>query len=169
MRTPLTAKGKSKAFDAAIDNLKALHAALKTEPAAIDRAAIYEVIAETLRTLGRTVNPEFMPPLAPGEGTSYMQVYADSAAIADLLAYGERHLGHRGPRPSGWYQTCPPAERLQWDRYFASSNRQERAELLFALEEITAARTGSEVASELNPAGWGEHAIAQGAAVTRRA
>lgn len=154
-------------FNSALGDLKVLDADLGRTTRPADRSRLYDDMAATYRALGRTVDPDAMPALTPGEGSSYARAYADMAGICELLAFGERVFAgmstgvrYRPPQPPAFFLGCPAAEREMWVLYLACTNREARAGVLFILCEVTGKRIGTDAASVLNMAGWAERSVA---------
>jgi hypothetical protein len=149
---------KTGSWDEAVAELNALYALLDTREKPGDRASLYTEIALATEEVARVIDLDVMPPLDRSEGTSYAQVYADSARLCRILAAGEMAFGRNRPRSvrlTGVLREHVPL----WERYLASADRAERAELLTELYEATAAAAGYGAASVLNSACWSERAF----------
>jgi hypothetical protein len=149
------------AWDRAVDDLKALYGQLCTTVRPADRAALYEQIAAAEEACASAVDPDVMPPLKHGEGTSYAQVYADSARLWRILAGGERVFGQYKPLSVNLDGVAGRAARDLWGRYLASADRAERAELLIELSAVTERAIGYGAASVLDLACTSERELAR--------
>lgn len=141
-------------WDRVVGALKELYGQLNTVTVPAKRTRLWERIAEAQEAAGRAVDLEVMPALKPEEGTTYKQAYGDSARLARILAGGERAFGRYKPG-SVDLPRIPRAARVQramWERYLASKDRAERAELLVHLHVVTVAACGTRAASVLDHA-----------------
>lgn len=148
-----------KAWERAAAEYKTLAGALKTTVSPGDRATAYSRMLRLTVTLAENIDLDLMPPLEPGDGTSYHQAYAHAAELLRLLADCERRFGGQRPAAACRPRAATPAEAALWDRYTASADRKQRAELLIELYELAARRTGYEGADPLNTAALTERAI----------
>jgi hypothetical protein len=151
-------------WDTAVASLNALYDQLDVTTGPADRAELYDRTAAAEEAAARAVDLDVMPPLDPGEGASYAQAYAGAARLCRILAEGERRFG-RMPFPglvAGMAMPGVPRDDYGlWGRYLGSDDRRERAELLTALYDATAASIGTAAASPLNRASLSELAIAR--------
>lgn len=156
-----------KAWERAAYEYATLANALGSIGPARARAMIYSRMLKLNKTLAASVDLETMPPLEPGDGTSYAQAYADAAELLSLLADGERRFGNPRPAAARGPRRATIGETALWDRYMTSTDRSERSEILIELYETTSRRVGYEGADPLNTAALSERAISA-SAPTRR-
>lgn len=132
-----------------------------------ERAGLLDDYADTAAVLSRTCDPRRLPPLQPGEGSTWPQVWAQAPAIAALAAGSERRIAVGGAVDTRVFDAAAEGEELEaWLALYDEVNRIRRAGILTRLYSLASQRTGTRAAQILADLAPTEHRI--GALAGRR-
>lgn len=155
-------------YDTAAARRRETAESLRAAAGPADRARLFADYAEACTVLARTCDPSRLPALAPGEGSSWQQVWSGTAAIARELGAAEAGLVSGGralddARGSGAGRGAGPA----WAPFRAETNRFRRADQLDRLYDLLKQSCGSRAAQLVRDAAEDERRIARLAAIRK--
>ena len=131
------------------------------------RAGILGSLSHTYRAIAASYDPDAVP-AGLADRMASAEPYTELAQLARLLSDSERRLASgRDALPLTWHQLPAYVQQLEgdegqaWTRFYLSTSRSERSDLLrTTLAAAASARLGSQAAAFLALTGWTEHAIA---------
>jgi hypothetical protein len=163
---PGTRRRQATALADALLQARAQEARLWCTPDTRHRAGILGSLSHTYQKIAASYDPATAP-VGVADSMASAEPYTELAQLARLLSDSERRLASgRDALPLTWHQLPAYVQQLEgaegqaWTRFYLSTSRAERADLLrTSLAAAAAARLGSQAAAFLAMAGWTEHAI----------